>query len=591
MNSEAILANAASFVLTAILAVSVISRRGKSPLHWTLLAMLLGIVTWAGAAVWRHAADTRPDLVMAFRLMFLGVAVVPPAWLLLAARYARVRWVERQPSVTIGVILIAALLYGVVLTNEWHGRFAGMELDGFEYRPLFWVSAAWSWACVVGGIALFLRCAGNLARRRERAQAFVLVVAALLPLAANITYLGELLPWAYDPTAVALGVSGALLFPLIFRFELFGRLPLLRRDVIEHLRDGVVVADSRGVILDANPAAERLLGEPTASLRGQAIRQRVITLATSADRWAAELALRDPDPDSSHAAPEITTIDKRRVRISASVVTGGDGSPAGEFVVLNDCTDERRNERALRQAQKLESVGFLAAGIAHEVNNPLAFVRSNLSHLQKATERLKDLVAGAPLEVREELLEMPQIVEETADGIERIARTVASLRRLSRDAGEEDAAVDLHDVVRESAKLAELARGFGSARLEMTLAPSLPAVRGSREALVQVFLNLLLNAKQALADRPEGRIRVTTRAGDAGVEVAIEDDGRGIAADVLERIFDPFFTTKGPDEGTGLGLPIAYDIVREHRGAIEVESLPGQGAIFTVRIPRAAGDR
>lgn len=590
---SAIAPNAVSFVLAALLAASVLARRVKSPLHWTLLAMLGGIVLWTGGAVWRHSATHRDELLAAFRVMFLGVAFVPPLWLLLAARFARLRQVEGRPGVSASVLAPAVFFYLAFLTNERHGAFARIEMDAFSYGPLFWVLAVWAWGCVAGGIALFLRRARWMAAHQERPRAVLLAGCALVPAALNGTYLLELLPWSFDPTPVALGFSAALLFPVIFRFRLLGGLPLLRRDVIEYLRDGVVIADARGTILDVNPAAVRLLGRPADALRGQPLRETLVAFAVPEDRWAAELALHHPDddPDAPRAVPEVATLAGRRIRISAPVVAGGDGTPAGQFVVLHDRTEERKRERALRQAQKLESVGFLAAGVAHEVNNPLAFVRANLGQLAASIDLVKELARDAPRQRREELLEWPQIVEETREGVDRIAQIVARMRRLSRDGEEERDEVDANAAVRESAKLAQLARGFTSVALAMDLDPSLPPVRGSRDGLVQVFLNLLLNAKQALQEGGGGSIRVCSRAQGGSVLVEIADDGPGIPEELQERIFDPFFTTKGPDEGTGLGLPIAFDIVREHRGALEVESRPGEGSCFRVRLPALGASR
>ncbi len=590
-HAEAILPNAASFALSATLASYVVFRRGKSALHWTLLALLVGIVLWTGGGMWRHMAVTRPELLVAFGVLFLGVCVVPPAWLLLAARFARVQIVEERPAVVAAFLAPGALFYLGFLTNERHLWFAEISLEAFVYRPLFWVMVSWGYACVLGGVALFLRRAGWMVAHQERPRAALLALAAGVPLGASVSYLTGLVAWPFDPTPPSLGVSAVLLFPLIFRMSLLEHLPLVRRDVIEHLRDGVVIADAKGTILDANPAAVAVLGRSVHALRGESLEEVLRELAAPEDQGVLGLAFARPArPDRRPGpAPEISTREGRHLRVSGGVVEGGDGDPAGRFVVLHDRSAERRVERVLRQAQKLESVGMLAAGIAHEVNNPLAWVRANLGQLARAAERTKSLGGdGAEGEGDALLCEMPEVVAETTEGVERIARIVAGLRQLSRGSEDDTAEVDVNGALREAVRLAQL--GPGPA-VDLHLAETLPRVRGSREGLIQVFLNLLINARQAVAGRTSAAVRARTRPLEDGCVVVVEDEGPGMTEAVQERIFDPFFTTKGPDEGTGLGLPIAFDIVREHHGSLQVDSRPGGGARFTVVLPASPASR
>jgi signal transduction histidine kinase len=253
---------------------------------------------------------------------------------------------------------------------------------------------------------------------------------------------------------------------------------------------------------------------------------------------------------------------------------------------LRDRTQERRYENFLVQSQKLESIGILAAGLAHEVNNPLAYVRANLSFLQSLSETIDKNIDAFEEEDAVSLSEMGQIVEETKDGIERISKTVNGLRRFSRMPSDELTDFDLNQVAEDAIKLAELHRNRG-VKVIQSLAKDLPLLHGSEERMEQVLLNLLLNAKQALAERDDGEVFVTTCALRDDIEICIADNGPGFSREVAARIFDPFFTTKSPDEGTGLGLSIAFDIVREHGGVLDVTSREGQGACFTARFPRA----
>jgi signal transduction histidine kinase len=226
----------------------------------------------------------------------------------------------------------------------------------------------------------------------------------------------------------------------------------------------------------------------------------------------------------------------------------------------------------------------LVAGIAHELNNPLAFIIANLNQVRVLSETATSRLEAYDLKDAEQLEELPQIVDETAEGVERITDLVQRMCRLSRKAEEELERVDLNAVLREALKLAEFHHN-DAVRVELRLEDGLPPLMGSRECLVQAILNLLLNAKQALAGSQGTCIVASTcREGDS-VEIRVVDDGPGIPREIRERIFDPFFTTKRPGEGTGLGLSIAFDIVREHGGVLEVVSRPGTGASFTVRLP------
>lgn len=583
---------AATFAISAMLALHVALRRDKSSLHWHFLGLLVALLAWSGGAVWRYGAAP-DDLQAAFRLMFLGIYTVPPLWMLLAARFARVEIVEERPDLVAAAVAPAVFFYLAFLTNDSHHLVAReIRFDRFVHGPLFWASVAWSYGCVAAGVVFFLRRARWMAARQERRRATLVGLAALAPVLGNATYLTGLVDWHHDPTPLCLGVTAAMLFTLVFRFGLLENLPLVRRDVIEHLHAGVLIADPQGAVVDANPAAEALLRTPVAALRHSRVTDLIASLAEGADPGVAErvapLLADSPEPRTA----EIRTADGRWLELNAAAVRGGSGDPAGRFVVLRDRTDARRFEGRVRQTQRLESVGLLAAGIAHEVNNPLCFVRANLAHLHRLA---RDVEAHAALLAEkpdaaacEELEEMPRVVEETLEGIERIARIVEGLRRLSRAEGDgAPEPVDVNEVVTEAVKLAGLRRALG-VEVATDLATGAPAVSGSKDRLIQVVLNLLLNAKQALTEGSGGRVVAATRRLPQAVEIRVEDDGPGMSDAVQRRIFDAFFTTKGPEEGTGLGLPIAFDIVREHGGWMEVRSQEGEGACFTVRLPAAA---
>jgi len=228
-------------------------------------------------------------------------------------------------------------------------------------------------------------------------------------------------------------------------------------------------------------------------------------------------------------------------------------------------------QRQLAQADKLASVGRLAAGIAHEINNPLTGVLSYASLLRKRLE--------GNTEVCEDL---DVIVRETV----RCRGIIRGLLDFARPAAPARKPMDLDEVVRRAVSVVVTQLSLHHVDLHLDLASDLPAVLADANQIQQVVVNLLLNAADAIGTEG-GNIRATTRRGpSASIELLIEDSGCGIPPEDLPRIFEPFFTTKG-NHGTGLGLAVSWGIVEAHGGSLEAQSQPGQGSQFTLRLPTA----
>jgi PAS domain S-box-containing protein len=244
----------------------------------------------------------------------------------------------------------------------------------------------------------------------------------------------------------------------------------------------------------------------------------------------------------------------------------------GRLIIMDDITQRVDLEAQLSQADKLSSIGLLAAGVAHEVNTPLAVISSY-------TQMLSKQLHGDPQ--KSGLLE--KITRQTF----RASEIVNNLLNFSRTTGSEIGDVDVNKVVTDTLALLEHQFKVAKVEVENALAPRLPAIQGNAGRLQQVFLNLFLNAKDAMPGG--GRLRVATLNGES-VSVCITDTGSGIAPEHIQRIYDPFFTTKtspreGQARGTGLGLSVTYGIIQEHAGKIRVESHPGAGTTFTLDFP------
>jgi signal transduction histidine kinase len=286
---------------------------------------------------------------------------------------------------------------------------------------------------------------------------------------------------------------------------------------------------------------------------------------------------------------------------------------AGERILQLERTLAEQN-RALRQAQaamvqseKLASLGQLAAGVAHEINNPITYVTNNLVVLQRDGLAVLDLLtrysqararlaqadpeqAAALAAVEEEIdldyvrQNLPRQFETSLKGLERVRDIVRNLRDFARLDEAEFKEVDVNAALQTTGEILRHEFKLKSVRLETDF-QELASILGHPVKINQVFLNLILNAIQACA--PGGTIVVRTRPdGDQGVLVEVADNGCGIRPEHLPHIFEPFFTTKPVGQGTGLGLSVSYGIVRDHGGTIDVESQAGQGSTFRVRLPR-----
>jgi len=265
---------------------------------------------------------------------------------------------------------------------------------------------------------------------------------------------------------------------------------------------------------------------------------------------------------------------------------------------LNKHLEEKVKEKTalLIQSEKMSSLGVLVAGVAHEINNPLSFVISNLYHLQDCArsvarpgDRTREGNTGKrAVHAKRLVADMHALIDEALEGADRIAGIVNELRTFSRSEEVEGVPADINMILDSAVNLLRHELKYNVKLIKR--AGRLPRIICSPQKLSQLFLNLLMNAVQAIEG--QGTITISTRAAQQGrhltspcIVTTIADTGKGIPATDHDKIFDPFFTTKPVGEGTGLGLSIAWDIVRHHSGHIGVKSAPGQGTTFTVELP------
>jgi PAS domain S-box-containing protein len=354
--------------------------------------------------------------------------------------------------------------------------------------------------------------------------------------------------------------------------------------IVDSANDAIVSATLEGVITSWNPAAERIFGIPLARAIGAPAAAVAPLLAefTEGARGAAgtplRLALEGPQ-ERTWSRPDGTAV---TLSVVASVLRGRAGEPVGLAATCRDVSVQRDLETQLALADRMVSIGTLAAGVAHEINNPLAAVVANLA---LANRRLASL---APLPTS--LDPLLDELRDAEDAALRVLRIAADLKRLSRAEEETNAPVDLPRAIEAALRIADPQIRF-RARL-VNVSGAVPLVEANESRLGQVLLNLLVNAAQAIPEGhpEENEIRVTTGVDDRGrVTVEVTDTGVGIPLEARGRIFAAFFTTKPVGVGTGLGLAISRRLVTSFGGELSFESQVGSGTTFLLALRPWAG--
>jgi PAS domain S-box-containing protein len=563
------------------------TRREQGLIQRYLLCLLVLILAWMVGMAAQASAD--PAVRGAGNLLaYPPAAFMAPVFCLLMLLYARVELFETSRGARWAVLAPFWLFLVAFLTDDWHGLMAAdMPGPGRTARtpgPLFWSFQVCSNAAALVGLGVTAAVARRTPSPEERRRMVLLLAGALVPLLVHLGFTLRVLPFEVPLTPSALGLTSLLLVAAIRRYRLLEVQPVAWRDVIEASGDAVILADVDERVVDLNPRAAALLGVAGARLFGEQLADALAALGPTEPEAILDALLETVRSGGTAPVSEVEDAAGRILEVSVGRATGGSAAAAGTFVVLRNRTTERRAERLLQRSQRLESIAILAAGVAHEVNNPLAFVRSNLVHLGQVAAELARRVGDLPKEISDETADLPEVIDESITGLERIERIVRGLLDLSRTTSERVDRCDLNGIVAEAARFASL-DGDASIRLDSRLAEDLPSIQASSDQLTQVLLNLFLNAKQALRDRADAAIVATTARRGAWIEIRVADNGPGVHESIRGKIFDPFFTTRAPNEGTGLGLPIAFDIVREHGGTLEVAESDTGGACFVVRLP------
>jgi two-component system NtrC family sensor kinase len=556
------------FAATAstVLAVAILALDPRSRLNRRASLLVAGAAWWALCEVlWSTASDPDTALLLV-RLSSFGWVALGPLGLdvLLALAGRPARWERRALPWLYGLSGLYAL---AILTTDWihTGMVRTASGWGYELGAPYLLFYPFVTGCLLAGLRAALETLRISASPAERAQLRWMVVGIAVPLVVASVTDGLLPLLGVQVIHLATSSFAFLGATIAWSFHRYGYSLLapsaFAREILDTVPDGVALLTLDGRIRSVNPELARLLGRGAAELEGLSLAERLRGggLEQAAEGAVSECQLASFGGDSIP------------VSAASRLLRDKQGLPLGRVLVLQDTREVADLRRRLVTAGRLAAVGELAAGIAHEINNPIAFVASNLVTLRDYWIELAKRQTGDE-GAAEQMRDGEDLIEECLEGIERVKLIVHDVKGFAH-AGEDRAFVDVNALLDSALRIAKPLLP-PTARLERILS-DVPHVRASARHVQQVFLNLLTNAAQAIG--PTGTIRVQTERVRDGVAVRFADDGCGMPPEVLERAFDPFFTTKSVGEGTGLGLAISYQIVKGHGGEIRLESAPGRG--------------
>jgi signal transduction histidine kinase len=542
----------ATIVICGWIALDLLTLTGWRRRALAVACMAVAAGLWATGDLLLRAADGPAERLLARQINYIGICGLPLAYLAVAAQAARPSWWRHARWVLALGAVVPLATYSCFFwdSREWFVDYATVPP---RRGPVFYAHMLYGWALVVTSWLYFWKTAQRL-RRASPGRLLALAIGNLAPLAANFLHI-VVVPNVPDPTPILIGLGALCVRFAVIDSGLALFLPLARADVLEQVAVGIAVADLEGRVVDANRAARDLAhcGDPI----GRPLAELVRAATARAD----------------------VVVEARCVPLHSTVAV------VGSAALLEDRTESRQAEQRLQLAARLESLGFLTAGIAHEVNNPLAFIRANLSQLEKLALEVSQSEFAAQLPDRARAIagDARELVADTQEGVERIAALVHRLKTFARNESVDPgrrAPVDLGRVADAAIAMASVGLLRGAIR---RVGGAGPAVLANEGDLVQIALNLLVNAVQASEGGVDIEVEVAPSAG--GASLAVHDRGTGIDGDALPHLFEPFYTTKPQGTGSGLGLSLSSDLAHRYEGRLSARNREGGGATFTLWLP------
>ncbi len=549
---------------------------------------LLAVTAWLIGYIFELSLPHLEDKLLFAKVEYIGIVIIPVAFLLFALQYAGYDWwLTRSKALLLSVI--PAITVFLVWTNEFHHliwRQVSLDQNGVfvtlkvMYGSWFWVHTIYSYLLLLAGlffiVLMFIR-----APRFYRPQVVVILIGGIVPWFVNILYTSRLGPLIYlDLTPFALAITGVTLTWGLFRYHLLDITPIARAVVLENMQDGVIVLDRQNRILTMNPAAMRYTGICRQDMTGY-------PMESVFGNWPSLVAcLADPEPQYAELTRDRDGAEMF-ISVRTSALRNPRGRQLGRLVILHDLTDQKKLETTLRtnQARLREMVIQLReldelkskfiADVSHELRTPLTNIKLYLNLLQSGR--------------KDQLENYVRTLQEETDKLQRLIETVldfSDLDMMQERGMFEPVPVDLRRVVEDS-----MASCVASAELSyIALTSQLPPQRiytlGNSEQLVTAIANLISNAIKYT--EPGGQVSVSLQLDGEHAEIRVQDTGMGIPLEEQAHLFERFYRGEQAKAlglpGTGLGLSIVREIIDLHDGEIRVESQPGQGSTFVVRL-------
>jgi signal transduction histidine kinase len=584
LHAGALFASTALSIWATVLARTRGSVPGSQAFAWLMLAT----AWWSFTSALHVLVLDREARIVIAKFQYLAVAPIGVLWLMFAAEYSRGAWMgDRILRVLVWIIPAATLAFAA--TNERHDFYwsaiteistaSGTRLV-YSGGPWYWVHLAYSYVLLLVGTLILIRSLRRFPPPYRR-QTTMILAGVIVPWAGNVIYLARVLAPGIDPTPLAFAVSGVCFTWGMYRYRLFGLVPVARDMVLDSMDDGVLVLDSQRHIVDLNAAAERYTGCTSASF-GRPVEEVV--------SWWSQAVTEDGPSDNEVPAVVKVEPGPRYFEIKVSPVRDTQKRFAGWLVTIHDISSRRRTEaeryafeRRVQEQQKNESLTVLAGGVAHDFNNLLTGILGNADLLALTSPPGSDERRAA---------------ETIVIGAQRAADLVSKMLAYSGGGRVVAKPVDLDALVKEMVDLlaASVAR---HCTLVYNSPGALPLVETDPTQIRQVVLNLIVNAAEAVDDN--GVITVETGCEDLEREalgkmtfgnelqqgpyvfIDVVDNGIGMSEHTLARMFDPFYSTK--DTGRGLGMAAVRGIVGSHKAALRVTSAERQGTRFRVWFP------
>jgi PAS domain S-box-containing protein len=515
-----------------------------------------------------------------FKSQFAILPVVATIWLVFILKY--IHEDQRLTPRTIALLSILPVFVAILaLTNEvhhllWTGSLPSSNSFLFIYgqTPLLWFSGACIWAIFIYGVFLLSRQI-RLMAEPIRGDAFGILFAAIAVTIMGCFETADVERNSPYPMS-ALGWGFAIAFAFITSSLRFLRgahiRPMAEQTAIDSLTDAVIAVDTQTNVIYMNTAGEKLTGCTFAEAYKQPLKNLLLS-------WPKQIM-------DMVQQPSVPTIKELRMEkngeyscceVGASPMRDSAGNLMGQALLIRDITgrikaeeDKQEIERKAQMASRLSTVGQMAAGICHEINNPLTAV---IGYSDLLTT--KDLPEG-----------VKQDLERIRDGGRRVANIVRQLLAFARSDKPAREMVNINDIVSSTLRFREHQLEIANIKVLTNLAPDLPSIFADAGQLQQVFINIILNAETEMTlAHGRGKLVIETKCIDDIIRISFKDDGPGILEEKISRIFDPFFTTRRVGEGTGLGLSVCHGIITEHNGKIYAQSQQGKGTTLIVELP------